>query len=417
MKKVVSFIIAVSLLCILIPSAVSAEEIEGLEEKLNELLLEESVSEQQITEMDEAYKAYYSERLLAEYLPGKQALNRLETDSLEEEYELEMSRAKLNYANSVKVSLLSTTSYLKQYADNGSFQYLFSGKEYWSVPGYDIYSDKARFSLEGEPIANVEEYFGVNYYGIIIPDEAVMLIKDKERLQAMLLEVGETKVDSIKIFAYSQPLAMMYIEGGKTEYLIKLWDATGSGKQYIPDIEEYKLYTAIEAIESLSKDRPDTVGKTKNIFEAEATSLAAEGLLYGNENGLDLLKPLTRIEAATMLLRAMGESETPQPGSVQIFADVPAEHWGYGAAENAYRLGLIKGVGEDRFAPDEQVTGPEFSTMVLRAAGQEEFDWQNALNLLVEQGILSAENISTMDFFTRGDMAKIIYEARVKGLI
>ena len=62
--------------------------------------------------------------------------------------------------------------------------------------------------------------------------------------------------------------------------------------------------------------------------------------------------------------------------------------------------GAIKGVGEDRFAPDEKVTGPEFSTMVLRAAGQEEFNWQNALNLLVEQGILSAENISTMDVFT-----------------
>ena len=144
--------------------------------------------------------------------------------------------------------------------------------------------------------------------------------------------------------------------------------------------------------------------------------MQAEGLLKGNEKGLDLLKPLTRIEAATMILRALGESTTNKT-TTQTFADVPATHWGYGAAENAYSLGLIKGVGDDMFAPDDIVTGPQFATMVLRAGNYADFNWEEALDILIDEGIISVEDTAAMDFFTRGDMAKIIYEARAKGLL
>ena len=156
---------------------------------------------------------------------------------------------------------------------------------------------------------------------------------------------------------------------------------------------------------------------TKPTYESEAESLHQQGLLNGNENGLDLLKPLTRIEAAAMLLRALGQSETANSGSGQIFSDVPQDHWGYGAAENAYNLGLIRGVGNNQFAPDNNVTAAEFSTMVLRASGAAEFNWEQALSLLIEQNIITQDNANTMDFFTRGDMAKIIYEAKAKDFL
>ena len=128
-----------------------------------------------------------------------------------------------------------------------------------------------------------------------------------------------------------------------------------------------------------------------------------------------MLKPLTRIEAATMILRALGESTTNKT-TTQTFADVPASHWGYGAAENAYSLGLIKGVGDDMFAPDDMVTGTQFATMVLRASKHADFNWEEALDIMVNENVLSKEDTSTMDFFTRGDMAKIIYEAIEKGM-
>lgn len=74
-------------------------------------------------------------------------------------------------------------------------------------------------------------------------------------------------------------------------------------------------------------------------------------------------------------------------------------------------------MGDGRFAPDKTVTATEFATMVLRASDTGEFDWEQALNILIEQGIITQENANTMDLFTRGDMAKIIYEGRKKGLL
>ena len=43
-------------------------------------------------------------------------------------------------------------------------------------------------------------------------------------------------------------------------------------------------------------------------------------------------------------------------------------------------------------------------------------DGEEALDILIDEGIISVEDTATMDFFTRGDMAKIIYESIAKGL-
>ena len=57
-----------------------------------------------------------------------------------------------------------------------------------------------------------------------------------------------------------------------------------------------------------------------------------------------------------------------------------------------------------------------FFCLFVLTKGSYDFDWETALSLLVENGIISQEDSSTMDFFTRCDMAKIIYEAKEKGL-
>ena len=157
------------------------------------------------------------------------------------------------------------------------------------------------------------------------------------------------------------------------------------------------------------------MSEVKETFEEEAIMLQNEGLLKGTDNGLDLLKPLTRIEAVTMLLRAIGE-ENPS-ASAQIFDDVPDTHWGCTYAAGARELGIVNGVGDNLFAPDKRVTAEEFSTMVLRASQNTDFEWTEALNILVSDGILKESDTEDMGLFTRGDMAKIIYEARNKGLL
>ena len=75
--------------------------------------------------------------------------------------------------------------------------------------------------------------------------------------------------------------------------------------EWAENIELFKLYTAKEFMQIVSDDMNE-MNAEKPTFEAEALSLQADGLLQGNEKGLDLLKPLTSVEAATMLLRASG---------------------------------------------------------------------------------------------------------------
>ena len=53
----------------------------------------------------------------------------------------------------------------------------------------------------------------------------------------------------------------------------------------------------------------------------------------------------------------------------------------------------------------------------LRTANIGDFDWKEAINIMIERGIITAEDTKAMDLFTRGDMAKIIFESRAHGLI
>lgn len=69
-------------------------------------------------------------------------------------------------------------------------------------------------------------------------------------------------------------------------------------------------------------------------------------------------------------------------------------------------------------SPNDLVTDNQFATLMLKTAGipavnTPEFDWHTC----IDKGIITVEDARTMDFFTRGDMAKIIYEARVKGIL
>ena len=424
MKRILSAVMCAALLltsvCAADTNTYADDEVEGLHEKLSALFMENYFTEEEFEEINNKYLQDFSEYLLNEHLPARQQLGKMETGSMEEEYALEMEKAKtlLDYSNGMRISLLLTNKYTKQYSETENFSYLFSGDEFWGVPDFNRESGSilATFDLQGNHISITEE-FDVSYYGIIIPKEAIDLMREETPIRDMLLEKGETKVEDIKLCTVTSSSGL-YIKCPDNEYFLKFYDYNWDDYKKLED-NYYEFLTITELAENIEQ-----IGHAQNIYyttpeqpvyEAEAEALQAAGLLKGNENGLDLLKPLTRIEAAAMLLRAIGESETAE-STVQVFADVPAAHWGFGAAAQAYTLGLIKGVGDNLFAPDKTVTAAEFSTMALRAANTGEFDWTQAVDIMIEKGILTQEQADKMDLFTRGDMAKIIYEARQNGL-
>ena len=154
---------------------------------------------------------------------------------------------------------------------------------------------------------------------------------------------------------------------------------------------------------------------TKPVYETEINALMEEGLIAGTDKGAEPLKPLSRIEATAMLVRILGLENEPTE-QTSYFSDIASENWGAKYANIAYENGIAAGVGDNQFAPDELITSSQFASLLLRSQDVPN-DWQTAINVLVEQGIITQEQADKMDLFTRGDMAKIIYECKQKGLI
>ena len=116
-----------------------------------------------------------------------------------------------------------------------------------------------------------------------------------------------------------------------------------------------------------------------------------------------------------MLVRAMGY-ESDQTSDVSYFSDIKSDNWGAKYANIAKNKGITAGVGDNMFAPDELITSNQFATLILRNTGENP-DWQTAINEFIDRGIITYDQADKMDLFTRGDMAKIIYEAKQKGLL
>ena len=101
---------------------------------------------------------------------------------------------------------------------------------------------------------------------------------------------------------------------------------------------------------------------------------------------------------------------------VSYFNDITSDNRGVEYANIAKDKGIANGVGDDCFASDETTAASRFETLILRNIGESP-DWQTAINTFVERDLISSEQAKTMDLFTRGDMAKMIYEAKQKQIL
>ncbi|HWI64286.1 MAG TPA: Ig-like domain-containing protein, partial [Symbiobacteriaceae bacterium] len=75
-------------------------------------------------------------------------------------------------------------------------------------------------------------------------------------------------------------------------------------------------------------------------------------------------QPLTRAEAAVVFTRLLGR---PSRGRIPAFTDV-GEHWAAGAIAEANELGLMNGDGNGTFRPDDQLTRAEIAAVIGRLA-------------------------------------------------
>ena len=111
-------------------------------------------------------------------------------------------------------------------------------------------------------------------------------------------------------------------------------------------------------------------GKTFDDISAHKNQPAIEALIArGIINGMgdDSYAPdetMTRAQFATIVVKALGLT----PKANNVFADVPADEWYTAFVGTAYTYGIVNGTSATTFEPEASITKQEAATMVARAA-------------------------------------------------
>ena len=157
--------------------------------------------------------------------------------------------------------------------------------------------------------------------------------------------------------------------------------------------------------------------------EVLAGKLESLGLFLGVGERADgstdfaLDRPLTREEAVTMLVRALGKEDEAAIGKTHHFTDVPA--WADGYVSYAWENGLAKGVSDTAFGAGETATGEMYVTFMLRALNYvdgEDFTWDDPWALAEDCGIVP-ERVDR-EAFLRADAVDVTaaaLSAKLKG--
>lgn len=146
----------------------------------------------------------------------------------------------------------------------------------------------------------------------------------------------------------------------------------------------------------------------------EARAMAELGMLVGAGNGFELQKELTRAEALVFILRTTGLdlSLNSYDFDAPPFTDIRG-HWAEEIILQFYGAGLVSGRGNERFMPDEVISGKEFTKILLSALGYESITLENAREKGEKCGILvnnfTRSVVINDERLTRGDAVRICY--------
>lgn len=335
--------------------------------------------------------------------------------------------------NILKVYYLNKNNYANQYAKADCLEYLISDDYFLIMKGFNYkindYTNtetvtewSRRYGSDGT-LESYERFINEYGYSGGLTDGYGEFSENIDEIKNILNQNNISYIEDVRVVVTGKESTCLYMKATDNEYLIRLYTGQyynsesdnpyNKDEDWVGELELYKLYEAKDFFNTVA-DKMGEMNEVKPTYEIEAESLQAEGLLKGNEKGLDLLKPLTRIEATAILVRAMGY-ENAKTSNSSYFADIQSDNWGAKYANIAKDKGIASGVGDDMFAPNDTITASQFATLILRNMGENP-DWQTAINTFVERGLITSEQADKMDLFTRGDMAKIIYEAKQQNM-
>ena len=146
-----------------------------------------------------------------------------------------------------------------------------------------------------------------------------------------------------------------------------------------------------------------------------ADTLNQLDLFQGTDQGYELDSPLTREQAAAMIVRLMGDEETALAAQyTPVFSDVEACRWSFPYVMYCYENSVTKGTSESTFTPETPISAQEFTTFILRLLGHTDSTPESAYEDAVSCGLYGTEFVRDLegsDTFLRDDMVYISYRA------
>lgn len=189
-----------------------------------------------------------------------------------------------------------------------------------------------------------------------------------------------------------------------------------------PDIKKQKIIYDSKTYDDIQNC------ENKNAIE----ELSKYGIINGkSENIFDPYGNVTRAEFSTLISKALGLTKYEET----IFTDVTNNDWFFGGINTAYYYGIIKGVSENIFNPNGNITKEEACVMLERTAKLcginteiEKYDaintlcifsdyihiseWAfNSMGFCVKENIISDNSltITPKETVKRGEVAQMIY--------
>ena len=157
---------------------------------------------------------------------------------------------------------------------------------------------------------------------------------------------------------------------------------------------------------------------------AALQSAVDNGLLMGSNNKLLPKDNLTRAQMATIIVRALGATET---ADISHFSDVPKDKWYYSAMATSYKMGIFKGDNTGKLNPEAFITRQEAFVVLARAFnlsatttsglanfsdGSQVASWaKENIEALVSKGYVGGSNgkLNVNSNITRAEFAQVMY--------
>ena len=192
---------------------------------------------------------------------------------------------------------------------------------------------------------------------------------------------GQTS-DKEKVFGYDMPCKLeidnVYDisghEEGVQQFLILKANGELYSKKWIDNENIEKVTDNIKLpkknVEFIKKNFIDISDKPEEM-QKSIKSLSKAGIIKGiSDTEFSPDESINRAETAALLLRMTGkENETAEP----MFSDVTADDWYYSAAGVSQKYGILKGYEDNTFRGEEQVSKLQFVSLAARVLREESF--------------------------------------------